>query len=125
MARAIAALVAGSLILIGATPSAAFASDPAPSSALGCNGAVCVYVDGSGSFVTSVYAYANYAFTGHFRIYDDKAGWSSSTTNRSWLHWDWFKINPNSNQPVGSQMCATAYSTSGAILGNACETIEK
>lgn len=100
-----------------------------PNSASGCNlnGWACISVNGSGLHVNWVEASTQGNFTGHYRIYNTIAGWSSSSSVKVWIARQFggspWHLTINANQPNNSRICVSAYDSSNRMLGNACETI--
>lgn len=116
--------------LVGAGAASPADAAVVPNSAFGCNGNVpCIEVNGTGLHVNWVEASTQINFTGHYRIYDDLAGWSSASNVESWIPrqfgGDPWHLTIDSNQPNNSKICVAAYNTSNTRIGNACETIHR
>jgi hypothetical protein len=97
---------------------------PAQASAGGCNGILCIAVNGSGQHVNYVRATVEAAvFTGHIEFSDSDGHLLYNTAHATWDQGGFVTLTVNTSYPVGDQICVTAWDLKLRDLGRPCETI--
>lgn len=113
--------------LAATTGGLAVTASSASASAIGCNGAVCIEIQGKGTHVKSVRAYKRSyipPYKGHYRIFWGNYGINGKD--------EWgppeLKIQPNRDLPDGTKVCAEGWTYRKGhwdLTGRPCKTIHK